>query len=191
MRFEVVNRLNSAASSIEFPWGDASNGYLDLRESPLEIQRIEAARQNSPLAGMLAATNSPPSIFCTVRAKVAQERNEKESPDDAEHFFSRIDFVFAYPSLNSGSAHGEDAARRIVDLWMKDDAAAHLQARLEILPCRFAAQNASGAALRIILTARGNSAEQARMRWGLGIARLQQSLLFVSRAMRQKLAIED
>jgi hypothetical protein len=191
MRFEVVNRLNSAASSIEFPWGGASNGYLDLRKSPLEIQRIEAARQNSPLAGMLAASNSPPSIFCTVRAKVAQERNEKESPDDAEQFFSRIDFVFAYPSLNSGSAHGEDAARRIVDLWMKDDAAAHLQARLEILPCRFVAQNTSGAALRITLTARGNSAEQARMRWGLGIARLQQSLLFVSRAMRQKLAIED
>jgi hypothetical protein len=191
MRFEVVNRLNSAASAIEFPWGDASNGYLDLRESPIEIQQIEAARQNSPLAGMLAATNSPPSIFCTVRAKVGQERDAKAAPDEAEQFYSRIDLVFAYPSLNSGSAHAEDAARRIVDLWMKDSDAEHLQARLEILPCRFVAQNASGAALRIILTARGNSAEQARMRWGLGIARLQQTLLFVSRAMRQKLAIED
>ena len=190
MRFEVVNRLNSAASSIEFPWGGANDGYLDLRESPLDIQRIEAARQNSPLAGMLAATNSPPSIFCTVRAKTAQERNEKEAPDEAEQFFSRIDFVFAYPSLNSGSGHAEDAARRLVDLWMKDDAS-HLQAKLEILPCRFVTQKSNGAALRITLTARGNSAEQARMRWGLGIARLQQSLLFVSRAMRQKLALED
>jgi hypothetical protein len=191
MRFEVVNRLNSAASAIEFPWGDASNGYLDLRESPIDIQRIEPARQNSPLAGMLAATNSPPSIFCTVRAKTWPESDAKASPDEAEQFYSRIDLVFAYPSLNSGSAHGEDAARRIVDLWMKDNDAGNLQARLEILPCRFVAQNVSGAALRIILTAHGNSAEQARMRWGLGIARLQQSLLFVSRAIRQKLAIED
>jgi hypothetical protein len=191
MRFEVVNRLNSAASTIEFPWGDASNGYLDLRESPLEIQRIEAARQNSPLAGMLAATNSPPSIFCTVRAKTWPEQNAHGSQEESETFYSRIDFVFAYPSLNSGAAHAEDAARRIVDLWMKDDAAVHLQAKLEILPCRFIAQSTSGAALRITMTARGNSADQARMRWGLGVARLQQSLLFVSRAMRQKLAIED
>jgi hypothetical protein len=38
------------------------------------------------------------------------------------------------------------------------------------------------------LEARGSSPEQAALRWGLGIAHVQQALLFVSRVLRQELA---
>jgi hypothetical protein len=37
------------------------------------------------------------------------------------------------------------------------------------------------------LLAKGDSAEQAALRWGLGLAHLQQALLFTSRHLRQHL----
>jgi hypothetical protein len=46
----------------------------------------------------------------------------------------------------------------------------------------------AGFALRVRLEARGNSPEQAGLRWGLGLAHVQQALLFTSRYLRQQLA---
>jgi hypothetical protein len=42
-------------------------------------------------------------------------------------------------------------------------------------------------ALRIRLEARGNSEQQASLRWCLGVAHVQQSLLFTSRYLRQQI----
>jgi hypothetical protein len=38
------------------------------------------------------------------------------------------------------------------------------------------------------LAAKGNTPEQAVLRWGLGLAHLQQALLFTSRHLRQQIA---
>jgi hypothetical protein len=46
----------------------------------------------------------------------------------------------------------------------------------------------AGFALRLRLAARGNSPEQAGLRWGLGLAHVQQALLFTSRYLRQQMA---
>ena len=43
-------------------------------------------------------------------------------------------------------------------------------------------------ALTMRLEATGNSADQAALRWGLGLAHVQQALLFTSRSLRQQLA---
>jgi hypothetical protein len=55
-----------------------------------------------------------------------------------------------------------------------------------------ALQSGTGETLRfaveVSLEARGSSPEQAGLRWALGIAHLQQALLFVSRVLRQELA---
>jgi len=194
MRFEFVNKLTSSAYTIDFPGtgsgqGEASEGYLDLRQAPIGINRIAAARENPPLAGFLAAINSSPSIFCTVRVKTWAETDAQAGADESARFLSRLDVVFAYDSLNQAGAYAEDAARRLAELWMKETDAGSMYARVELLPCRFPC--GAGGALRISLCSCGVSAEQARMRWGLAIAKLQQSLLFVSRAMRQKLSLED
>jgi hypothetical protein len=37
------------------------------------------------------------------------------------------------------------------------------------------------------LEARGTGGEQARLRWGLGVAHVQQALLFTSRYLRQQM----
>jgi len=48
-----------------------------------------------------------------------------------------------------------------------------------------------GMVLRIRLTAKGDSREQALLRWGLGLAHVQQALLFTSRHLRLRLTQTD
>jgi hypothetical protein len=189
MRVEAVNSLGLSARAIEIPWrGADGDAYLDLRENPAAISQIGAARELSPLAGFLTVVNGAGSLFATVRAKIWEET---ASHADAEStFHSRVDLMFARSEFNFISERYEDAVQRLVALWMKDSSGDALSVRMEILPCAYGAEKKEGAALRLTLTSRSASAEQARVRWGLGIVRVQQALLFVSRAMRQKLGIE-
>jgi len=131
--------------------------------------------------------NGPGSLFATVRAKVWDEASS--AAGRGIHIHSRVDLMFARPEFNFMPERYEDAVQRLVALWMRDTSGDALSVRLEILPCNYnaaktgGADKTEGAALRLTLTSRSASAEQARIRWGLGIVRVQQALLFVSRAM--------
>jgi hypothetical protein len=189
MRVEAVNSLSVSAAAIEVPWSSAGGyQYLDLRENPAAISQIAAAREHPPLAGFLTAVNGPGSLFATVRAKTWDESNGQAGAESTFH--SRVDLMFARSEFNLLPERYEDVARRLVELWMRDTAGDALAVRIEILPCAYGPAKTEGAALRLILTARSDSTEQARTRWGLGVVRQQQALLFVSRAMRQKLGID-
>ena len=191
MRFEVINRMSSSAAAVEVPWTEpGGEAFLDLRNDAGAISRIGAARENPPLAALIVSVNGDASLFSTTRAKTWSAAAQGNGEDGAAEFGSRVELVLADPKLRENSAMTEDAVRRLVELWMKESGADTLSARLEVLPCRLGAAAAKGAAIRISLSARGETPEQARMRWGLGVARLQQALLFVSRAMRVKLGIE-
>jgi hypothetical protein len=189
MRVEAVNSLGVSGVAIEIPWSNADGeSYLDLRENPAAISQIGAARENSPLTGFLAAVNGAGSLFSTARAKVWEDA---PSPSVAEFtFHSRVDLMFARAEFNFIPERYEDAVQRLVVLWMRDTSGDALSVRLEILPCAYGDAKKEGAALRLTLSSRSASADQARVRWGLGIVRVQQALLFVSRAMRQKLGID-
>jgi hypothetical protein len=102
-----------------------------------------------------------------------------------------VDLMFARAEFNFIPERYEDAVQRLVMLWMKDSSGDALSVRMDILPCTYVDAKKEGATLRMTFTARSASAEQARVRWGLGIVRVQQALLFVSRAMRQKLGIDN
>jgi hypothetical protein len=189
MRVEAVNSLGVSSGAIEFPWSAADgHRYLDLRENPEAITQIPAAQEYSPLAGFLTAVNGAGSLFATVRAKVWEEPTSQSVVEFTFH--SRVDLMFARPEFNFIPERYEDAVQRLITLWMKDTSGDALSVRMEILPCAYGDAKKEGAALRLTLTTRSASAEQARVRWGLGIVRVQQALLFVSRAMRQKLGIE-
>jgi len=190
MRVEAVNSLGVSSAAIEIPWGGAGGDvYLDLRENPAAIALIRAARENSPLAGFLTAVNGAGSLFSTARAKVWEESASQAGAEFTFH--SRVDLMFARTEFNFIPERYEDAVQRLVTLWMKDSSGDTLSVRMEILPCAYGDSKKEGAALRLTLTSRSASAEQARVRWGLGIVRVQQALLFVSRAMRQKLGIDN
>ncbi len=189
MRVEAANLLNDKTARIEFPW-KSENGdeYLDLRENPGAITQISAARENPPFARVLLELNEEGSLFRTVHAKIWPAAAGLAGCEDSFH--SRIDLIFAHDAFNAMPERFEDAVRRLIELWMKDASADTLAARLEIIPCGYKASSREGAALRITLTARGANSDQARTRWGLALVRLQQALLFVSRAMKQKMGIE-
>jgi hypothetical protein len=188
MRVEAANLLSDKAARIEFPWKNAGGReYLDLRGNPGAITEIPAARENPPFARFLLELNEEGSLFRTVRAKTWATPSEQAGGGDSFH--SQIDLIFAHDPFNTMSERFEDVVRRLVELWMKDFSADTLAARLEILPCNYKVSGCDGAALRITLTARGANADQARTRWGLGLVRLQQAILFVSRAMKQKLGM--
>jgi hypothetical protein len=133
--------------------------------------------------------NGAGSLFSTVRAKVWAESASQAGAEFTFH--SRVDLMFARTEFNFIPERYEDAVQRLVALWMKDTSGDALSVRMEILPRVYGGAKTEGAALRLTLIARSASAEQARVRWGLGIVRVQQALLFVSRAMRQKLGIDN
>jgi hypothetical protein len=188
MRVEAANLLSDKTARIEFPWKNAAGDEnLDLRENPGAITQITAARENPPFARLLLALNEEGSLFLTVRAKAWLSPSQQADGEDSFH--SRVELIFAHDPFNTMPERFEDVVRRLVELWMKDFSADTLAARLEILPCSYKLSGRDGAALRITLTACGANADQARTRWGLGLVRLQQALLFVSRAMKQKLGM--
>src|SRR5689334_8100268 len=105
MRFEVVNSLGKSSAATEIPWSRGEECFFDLRQEPIQIKRISAAKNGAVFATMLAAINSPPSIFCSSRSKVWLNENSgagavEGTGESAEHS-SRIELVFAYPELNS------------------------------------------------------------------------------------------
>jgi hypothetical protein len=77
---------------------------------------------------------------------------------------------------------------KLVELLRGAGSADTLAARLCLSPDAGAGAKSGGLALQLRLEARGNSAEQASLRWGLGVVHVQQALLFTSRYLRQQVA---
>ena len=192
MRFEVANLVDSATQTVEIPWRDSDGThFLDLRADAAAIAHIPSARENPPLAALLVALNGDRSIFRTIRARVWSDLGPATPQEgNSSSFQSFIDFAFADVKLNTADQQ-QDVVRRLLDLWMKEPSTESFAARLEVLPFRSEGAPGNAAALRLVLIARGATVEQARMRWGLGVVKIQQSLLFVSRALRQKLGLAD
>jgi hypothetical protein len=192
MRVEAANLLGSGRG-IEVPWkhsADDGEEYFDLRTDASLLARIGAAKEYLPLGTFLAELHGEQSVFSSVRAKTWIDQPGGNENGGGWEFHSRCDLILHYEQLRYTTAHAEDVMRRLVDLWMREPSAESLRVRIELLPCKFVAEGREGGALRIEVAARGENAEQARMRWGLGLARVQQALLFVSRAIRQKAGIE-
>jgi hypothetical protein len=166
--------------------GGEPGGRVDLRENPAAMEQIEPARLHRPLRGLLAALNSAESEF----ASAACRTWTKEDPGavEASEFGSRVDVIFA--------AHGHNFERSIFvslveglrELLERESGADTLAAEVSVLRCTYPESSSKGYALRLVLTGRGGTPTQAELRWGLGIAHVQQALLFLSRAVRQQKA---
>lgn len=185
MRVEVVFELGEGGARLEVPWekADGSARYLDLRDDPKTIQEIEPARRHRPLHNFLATVNSADSVFSTARCRVWIEPETAE----ASEFASEIHLFFALEDLNAERSHYDGLCQRLVEL-LAHESGETVSAELRVRRCQFRQTGGSGYCLAIFLRARGETAGQAEIRWGLGLAHLQQALLFVSRTVRQRLA---
>jgi hypothetical protein len=185
MRVEVAFEIGESDVSLEVPWkkADGTARYLDLRSDPKAILEIEPARRHRPLHNFLALVNSADSVFSTARCRVWLEPETEE----ASEFACEIDVFFALEDLNAERSHYEGLCQRLLELLSRESGES-VRAELRVRRCRFPTTGGNGYCLALILRARGETAGQAEIRWGLGLAHVQQALLFVSRAIRQRLA---
>lgn len=171
----------AAANRIIFP---PAVGYVDLRRHPEAIQQIPAANAFPPLARFLEIINGADSLFASFDATAGDAPSQ--SGTAAAGFDSSVMLVFADPTLNHDRDRYEHLAVQLSGLLLREAGDA-LSCELAVAPCDFPAESRPGNCLRIKLMARAESADQARVRWGLGLARVQQALLYCSRQIRLKL----
>jgi hypothetical protein len=186
MRVQIAFDADAVRPPLEIPWasGDPAKQYLDLREAPKALDQLELAQRHRPLRTFLAEVNGGDSVFATVRCGTWPV--VVEAGTATREFASCVELVFAEQGHNRDRALWEDVAVRVEQLLGRETADESLRAELRLHPCRFRATNAAGFTLAVFLYARGGSIEQAELRWGLGLARIQQALLFTSRALRQQ-----
>jgi hypothetical protein len=194
MRVEIHLEPPASQPPAEIPWEDAAAGatgktpdrFLDLRGDPQLIERLDAARRSPPLRNFLVAVNDADSFFFTTRSKAGPVRGEAAAKPDAHEFAIRVQIAFTPTALNSSLAEWEEVAARLQELLTRESGADTLSLELLLQNCRYAAAP-PGFCMDLELHARGATPQQAELRCGLGLARLQQALLFTSRTLRQKL----
>jgi hypothetical protein len=97
-------------------------------------------------------------------------------------------FLFSFRGKELGGNRGLyfQLIQKLFELLKNAGSAELLSARLCLVSEKLEEGMPGGLALRVDLEAVGDSNEQATLRWGLGLAHLQQALLFTSRYLRQK-----
>jgi|SRR5215472_7682968 len=184
MRVEIVE-AETENPSVVFP---PDGNFVDLRENPQAIQEIPAAREYPPLRNFLATVNGSESIFTTVSASTRSDLPASVSGAGAHEFAFEATLVFAEPSPNFEQKQYMELASGLKEL-LERDTADTLRVVLRIAPCDFVAQGRRGFCLGIRLVAEGDSPEQAELRCGLAMARIQQALLFRARSLKQQIGV--
>ena len=163
--------------------------YVDLRENPHGIEQIEAARPHRPLRGLLVALNSAESVFASTACETWM-REMPRGPQAAE-FGSRVDVIFSAQRHNFERDSYESLGAQLRVLLDMETGGDTLAVEICVLRCTFGNAARPGYALRLILTGHGDTAALAELRWSLGVAHLQQALLFLSRTVRQQEALKN
>jgi hypothetical protein len=184
VRIEIVEEADGNAPTPVFP---PDENYVDLRANPHAIQRIAVARQYLPLTNFLAAVNVAESMFATASSAAKLDLPGAASAEQIYKFASQAKIVFAEPSLNLTRKHYVDLISALKELLERGEADA-ARVVVWISPCDFKFENRHGFCLSIHVMAEGGSPQQAELRWGLGLARVQQALMFRSRALKQRRA---
>lgn len=182
MRVEIVEEAEGQAPGSVFP---PEQDYADLRANPQAIEGIAVARQYLPLRNFLASVNSAESMFATAGTTVKSDPPAAVSAGSAYEFASQTQIVFADPSLNWERKEYVALCAGLKELLERDSAEA-VRAALRVSSCVFTGKNRRGFCLSIRLVAEGSSAQRAELRWGFGLARIQQALLFRSRSFKHQ-----
>lgn len=183
MRVEIVEAAEAEEPSVVFP---PRENFVDLRENPQAIEKIAAARQYPPLRNFLTTVNGAESIFTTVSALTRSDLPATVAEASAHEFAFEATLVFAEPSVNFERKQFVELSTGLKEL-LERDTADNLRAVLRIASCEFSTQGRRGFCLGVRLVAEGDSPEQAELRCGLAMARIQQALLFRARSLKQQI----
>lgn len=184
MRIEIVEEGEGQAPGSMFP---PEHNYSDLRANPQAIEGIAVARQYLPLHNFLSSINSAESVFTTTSATAKSDLPAAVSAGPAYEFASQTQIVFSDASLNWERNQYISLCAELKEL-LERDTPEETRLVLRISSCLFTAQKRPGFSLGIRLVAEGSSAQQAELRWGFGLARVQQALLLRSRSLKHRVA---
>ena len=187
MRVEIVEESDGPGAISVFPPGEE---FIDLRANPRAIEQIAFVRAYLPLRNFLNSVNGAGSVFASASAITESKQTSDGSIGEAFEFGSRVRLVFAVPSLNFDRAQYTDLTAGLKEL-LEHDSTDSVRGVLRVSPCDFPERKRRGFCLNIHLVARGDSERQAELRWGLGLARVQQALLFRARALGQQIGARD
>ena len=153
---------------------------LDARDT--EAPRGDTVARALPvLRGFLSSLSDEESPFSIIGHKLWSAGSNLE-PDPIV-FASRVDLTISRGAQSLDRHQYEDFAAGLAKLLEREPGDA-LCVELQIISVRFPGEK-QGPYLGILLVARGAGRDQAQLRWSLGLARVQQALLFEARALRQ------
>jgi len=190
---EFCVELEDGADRLEIPWAspdETSNRYYDLKARPELLDEIVEARANPALKHFLVAVNAPDTMFASAKCHTwlagdfsASERSSH--PASSIKFASYVDVVFSHPVFNFQREHYEQLGRHILQRLSSNPAPA--RAELCLRHCYYHAQQAWGYYLTIFLYGYGSDATAAERNWAAGLGALADTLLHLSRLLRQAL----
>jgi hypothetical protein len=145
------------------------------------IRGEAAASESTVLRGFLSSLSDKESPFSIVSYKLWTEDSNLESEPIV--FASRVDLTISNGAQGLDRYQYEDFAAELAKLLERESGDA-LRVELQIGSVPFPGGR-QGLSLGVLLLAHGASRDQAQLRWSLGVARVQQALLFEARALRQ------
>ena len=154
------------------------------RISPGETETIpesEAAGQFPVLRSFLSSLCGEGGPFAALGYKLWDATDGSTS--EPAVFASRIDLLISNDRRRLDRTQYEDFASGVAKLLAREPSES-LSGELQVGRAR-SADGSLELCLRLVLFARAAGREQARLRWSLGLARVQQALLFEARAVRQ------
>jgi hypothetical protein len=157
---------------------------LPVRETG-SLPVLEDVAVNRALQNFFTAIESDDSLFA---GEAAGEAPAGGAPGAAAVYSGDFLLRFRDATLANSRTLHFSLIEKLVELLKEAGSTDSLVASLCLSPSAAAPGKPAGLALRLRLEARGNSLEQAGLRWGLGLAQVQQALLFTSRYLRQQIA---
>jgi hypothetical protein len=164
MRVVIEDESEALAPVPAFPSGES---YIDLRQNPRAIERIAPARAHLPLRNFLSAINCTKSVFTSAAVATESRASSDRLSGESFEFVSRIRLVFAILSLNFDRIQYTEIMAALKEL-LERDSAESIRAVLHVSLCDFPEQDRRGFCLEIQLIARGDSPQQAEVRWDWG-----------------------
>lgn len=179
-----------------------SRSFASMRvEAVGEIPKrtgLSGARAGDAAAGLaiksfLAAIESDDSLFGVAQPLAGPSTEESPS---GRACFGDIVLEFRQAEHNGNRSLHFLLIEKLIELLKEAGSAETLEATLCLTPGSISVSSSGSKektiqkqfAIWIRLAAKGDSAEQAVLRWGLGLAHIQQALLFTSRHLRLHLA---
>ncbi|HEY6387527.1 MAG TPA: hypothetical protein VIX91_17770 [Candidatus Acidoferrum sp.] len=168
------------------------------KRTGLSGARVGDSAASLAVKGFLAAIESDDSLFGVAQPLAGPSTEESPS---GRVCFGDIVLEFRQAELNANRSLHFLLIEKLIELLKEAGSAETLDATLCLTQGSTSVGTAAGAArsqekpnqkelaLWIRLAAKGDSPEQAVLRWGLGLAHIQQALLFTSRHLRLHLAL--